>query len=387
VTRRLASIAAIALAACGSPGDGAPPAACASNGGAPAPAEACGSTDALWVASDYSSSAVGALALSGASTAAAGAVDLGADPVLATSRGRAFLVARDEDLVFELDPRRGTPLHRWSVHLPSPSGGSSDPQDVAVASDGSLWVPLYDVPRIVVLDPSGDVARTIDLSPYDGDGNPQASAIAIVDTPAGEKAFVALERLNDAQAFVSDQPSWMLRIDVPSATVEGHVQLAGRNPFGMFVDGGVLWLAEPGNFDDAGETDAGIERFDTATSTTALVARETDLGGSVAEVAVSSGCGAAIVADATHDVNATSLVTFDPATGSAIAPAPRSPLATPGFQLQGLLWSRGALLVGDRRRAGAGYPVHAFDAGVGCALRPRSDTVFLPLPPVGLRVP
>jgi hypothetical protein len=379
MTHRWALVAAIALAACGSPADAPAP--------APAPTGACGSTDALWAASDYSSSAVGALALTGSITAASGAVDLGSDPVLAASRGRAFFVARDEDLVFELDPRCGTPLRRWSVHQPSPSGGSSNPQDVAVASDGSLWVPLYNVPRIVVLDRAGDVSRTIDLSPYDGDGNPNASAIAIVDTPGGEKAFVALERLNDADAYKSEQPSWMLRVDVNSAAVEGHVQLGGRNPFGMFVDDGVLWLAEPGNFDDAAETDAGIERFDTTTSTTALLVRETDLGGSVAEVTVSSGCGAAIVAGPTHNVNPTSLVTFDPATGAVPTPAARSPLATPGFQLQGLVWSAGALLVGDRRRAGSGFPVHAFDGGGGCALQPRGDTIFLPLPAVGLRAP
>src|ERR1019366_7390721 len=145
---------------------------------------------------------------------------------------------------------------------------------------------------------------------------------------------------------------------------------------------GILWLAEPGNFDDATEPDAGVERFDTSTSTTTLVAHEADLGGSVAEVSVSGGCGVAIVADASS-VNATSLALFDPTHGGAVlAPASGSPLATAGFDLEGLAWSGGALLVGDRRRASSGYPVHVFDGA--CTPVERADTVFLPLPPIAV---
>jgi hypothetical protein len=322
------------------------------------------------------------MSLAGALTSTTG-VDLGADPALSVSRGRAFFVARDEDLVFELDPACGTPKSRFSVHQASHTG-PSDPQAVAVATDGSLWVPLYDVPTLLVLAPGGDVARTIDLSAYDGDGNPQASAIAIVDTPAGEKAFVALERLADNDGLKSEQPSWMLRIDVATGAVETHVQLAGRNPFGMYVDGNALWLAEPGNFDSADEPLAGVERFDTTTSTTALLFTEAKLGGSVAEVAVSGSCGVAIVADATVNVNATSLVVLDVATGTIVAAANRSPLATSGFDLQGLAWKGEALLVGDRLRASAGYPVHVFDVTSACAIAQRPDTLVLPLPPVAL---
>jgi len=362
-----------------------PALACGGGAASHAAASSCPASDALWAASDYSSSAAGALALAGTVTSTTGRVDLGADPALSVSRNRAFYVARDEDLVFELDPDCGSPTTRWNIHQAS-QAGTSDPQDVAVASDGSLWVPLYDVPSLVVLSQEGDVARTIDLSAYDGDGNPNASAIAIVDTPAGEKAFVTLERLDDQDGYKSEQPSWMLRVDVASGSVETNVVLAGRNPFGMDREGDVLWLAEPGNFDDAAEPLAGVERFDTSTSTTALVAHESDLGGSVAEVSVSGGCGAAVVADATTNVNATSLVTFDPQAGTAITPAASSPLATDGFDLEGLASVGGALLVGDRRRASAGYPVHVLDAAPPCSLTERPDAIFLPLPPVGVRV-
>lgn len=348
---------------------------------------ACGPTDALWVATDNSSSAVGAMSVSAIATSTAGRVDLGADPALAVSRGRAFFVARDLDAIFEIDPRCGAPLRRFSAHVAS-HPGSSDPYDVGVARDGSLWIPLYLAAKILVLAPGGSVAHLIDLSSYDTDGNPEAMGIAMVDTPDGEKAFVPIQRLNPYPK--SEQPSWMLRIDVATATVEAHVALAGRNPFAMSVDGsGALWLAEPGNFDDASEPLAGIERFDTSTSTTTLLSHEAALGGSVAEVAVSGSCGVAIVADPTA-ANVTSLVTFDAVTGSPLLTAAHGPLTTGGpgggFDLEGLAWLRGDLFVGDRRRATDGFPVHRL-AAAACALTAQPDAVFLPLPPVAVRAP
>jgi hypothetical protein len=352
---------------------------------APASCGDAGATfDGLWAASDYASSALGAFAMSGAISSSTG-VDLGADPALATSGGRAFYLARDQDLVFELDPACGSIKARSSVHDAS-HAGPSDPYDVGVASDGSLWVPLYDVPELLVLDPTGaTVTDRIDLSSYDGDGNPQASAVAIVDTPAGEKAFVALERLDDGHGLRSVEPSWMLRVDVKTRKAEATIPLAGRNPFAMRAEGSLLWLSEPGNFDDGAESAAGIERFDTSTSTTVLLTHEADLGGSVAEIAVRGACGVAIVAGPT-EANATSLVTFDPTSGAVITAAARSPLATSGFDLQGIDWVKGALLAGDRRRLSAGYPVHAFDADAGCVLHERAPlALYLPLPPVALR--
>jgi hypothetical protein len=315
---------------------------------------------------------------------------LGADPALAVSNGRAFYVARDEDAIFALDARCGTPTQQWNVHQ-TDHPGTSDPQDVGVASDGSLWIPLYDAPTLLVLSPSGAVLHALDLSSYDADGNPQAMGIAIVMTPAGEKAFVPLQRLND-QTFASEQPSWMLRVDIATAKIEATIVLAGRNPFQIREqsDAGVLWLADPGNFDASEEPFAGVERFETATSTTALVAHEADLGGSVAEIAIEGACGAAIVADATA-ANGTSVVTFDPASGAPIAPAARSPLSTAGvgggFDLEGSVWLDGALLVGDRRRAPNGYPVHSLRASATCDLALQPDVIFLPQPPVAVRAP
>jgi len=340
----------------------------------------CPNASALWAAADYGGSAgVGSISLTGQLTSVVGRVDLGGDPAMSLSAGRAFYVARDLDAVFELDGC-GTPKQRFSAHLGSHQG-TSDPYAVAVAHDGTIWIVLYLAAAVLVLDPDGSVARTIDLGAYDSDGNPEASDIVITDTPAGEKAFVTLDRLNPYPNSV--QPSWMLRIDVPSAKVDEKIVLAGRNPYSMTQDGTALWLAEPGNWDDAAEPDAGIERFDTSTSSTALVAPEARLGGSVEQVAVSGSCGVAIIGDSSP-VNATSLVTFDASTGAPIVTASRSPLVTAGFDLEGLSWIGEDLLVGDRRRAASGYPIHVFSGNAACTVMERTNPLFVPMQPVAV---
>ena len=358
---------------------------------APAGTTDCSGVELLVAASDYSSSIVCGAPRCELGRQTSG-VDLGSDPQLAVSGGRAFFLARDNGFVFELDPACGTPKAKYSVREEGRQG-SVNPHDVAVAPDGALFVVLYNVPRIAVL-VGGKVTTSIDLSgpEFDADGNPQADAIRIVNVGGVPKAFVTLERLDDTDKInilSSKQPSAMLRIDVATRKVEATIQLAGRNPFNTMAEqGGALFLAEPGNFDTAGEPLAGIERFDTATSTTRLLVTEQELGGSVAEVAVTDGCGAAIVGGPQKDVNPTSLVTFDPTSGKVLTSAQAAVLGpTPSYDLQGLAWRGTSLYVGDRRRGPNGYPVHVFEREPGtCILHEVPSRAFdLPLPPVALR--
>lgn len=337
-------------------------AACSSSDDAPATS---GSAELIVAASDYSSSKVCA-----APGACREGIDLGKDPMLATSNGRAFFVARDKDLVIELDPASAVPIVRTSVHLEGQQ--VANPHDVAAAKDGSLFVPLFNLARIAIVK-DGKVDGSIDLSSYDGDANPEADAIRIVEVGGVEKAFVTLERLTfEGNNLVSKQPSQMLRIDVTTRTVEATIELAGRNPFNpMSVADGALFLAEPGNFDAAKEDGAGIERFDVATSTTRLVVAEKDLEGSVAEVAVEGECGAAIVAGPERTVNPTSVITFHARdgkpSGSVIGP-------TAGYDLQGLAWRGNQLYVGDRRE----LLVRVLERdGASCAVRDTGRTIPL----------
>jgi hypothetical protein len=326
-------------------------------------------------ASDYSSSRVGA-APAGSDQFVTG-LDLGKDPALAWSAGRVFFLARDDDLVFELDPSCGTPIGRFSVHDLAPPTRPANPHDLAVGPDGTIFLALYDTGKIALVK-DGAITGAIDTSTFDGDGNPEAESVRVV----GGTAFVALERL-DAD-LKPTQPSMMLRVDVASRAALGTTQLVGRNPFGaMAEDGGMLWLAEPGDFDLGAEPDAGIERFDTQTLASSLVVREQDLGASVAEVAVTSDCGAAIVAGPEKNVNPTSLVSFDPRSGAITGRAVLGP--TPGYDLQGLAWRDGTLYVGDRRDVAGGFVVHVFEHGGGCVLRESARTITLPQRPVALR--
>lgn len=364
-------------------------AACASRPDAPSPATGCEGAEIVVAASDISSALI-----CGAPRCEAGprttGTDLGRDPALSSSNGRTFFLARENAVIFEVDPSCGVPVARHFLY-DAMHEGSSNPHDVAVAPDGSLFVALYDQARIAILK-DGKASGSVDLSTFDPDGNPQAESIRIVQVDGKPKAFVALERLDDNSApmrFASKLPSFMLRIDVATQAVEQTIELAGRNPFNPMVEyESALFLAEPRDFDSASESLAGIERFDTATSTTRLLVGEAAFGGSVVEVAVTNGCGVALAAGPAHGVNPTSLVTFDPTTGAALTTTSQPVYGpTEGFDLRGLAWKGQSLFVGDRRRGPSGYPIHVFERSAdSCVLHanPTRDLV-VPLPPVALR--
>jgi hypothetical protein len=358
----------------------------------------CTDVELLVAASDYSSSVVCGAPGCVSSTQSTGA-DLGKDPQLAATNGHAFFLARDFDLVFEVDPACGTPKKngRFSVHDLAPKDTATgevrpaNPHDAAIAPDGTVILPLYTAGRLAFVR-NGVIESSLDLSGYDGDGNPQADAIRIVDVAGQAKAFVTLERLDDRDGLRSKQVSQMLRVDVATRTPEATIDLAGRNPFNPMAErGGLLYLAEPGNFDSDTDELAGIERFDTTTSTSQLLTRERDVGGSVAEIAIGDACGAAIVAGPEKDINPTWLVTFDPVSGKVLGGAPSSPRPapilgpTPGYDLQGLAWRGNTLYVGDRRPGGSGYTVHVLEHAGDCNLAPTSRTIALPQRPVALR--
>lgn len=356
----------------------------------------CAGVELLVAASDYQSSVVCGAPGCELSPSTTG-VDLGSDPQLALSNGRAFFLARLQDYVFELDPLCATPIAKVSVHELGARNAQTgtimlaNPHDAAAAPDGSVFLPLYNVPRIAIVRDGKVDGPGIDLSSYDADGNPQAEAIRIVDVGGSSKAFVTLERLDDngsgAEYLQANQTSLMLRIDVATRSVEAAIELAGRNPFNVINEhDGIFYLAEPRSFDAADEDHAGIERFDTKTSETRILVTERALGASVSEVAVTEGCGVAIVAGPIRNVNPTSVVTFDPATGDVLQGIQSPLLSTAGYDLQGLAWRGDTLYVGDRRSASGGYPVHVFERTTGtCNLHDTGRTLLLPSPAVALR--
>jgi hypothetical protein len=375
-----AALLCLATPACsGSP---APPASCGADGGA--------SPVVLVATCDYDqSSEVGFLSADGCPRFYSGAGGvLGGDPALASSAGRLFWLARDTGDVLELDPRTAAVLHGpWTTN-DADAGGTSDPQDIAVDPVTSeLWIARFNVSTIEIKssDGSADLGH-IDLSGVAGvNRNPDMSSIRIVDG----KAYVALEMLDDKDQPTN--PSYLVRLDVASRTIDTALELKGRNPFGLMVEddsaaGTVLYLADPGSFALTNETDAGIERVDLASFTSELVVRESDIGASVDQVSVAGGCLTAIVAGP-DPANVTSLISVDLASGTIATPLSKGFLYTDaGFELAGMAWLGGGVnLVGDRTAVpGKGYPVHAIAASSGCALTETALSMYAPQGPVAL---
>jgi DNA-binding beta-propeller fold protein YncE len=314
---------------------------------------------------DYTASNIGVLPLDGTPPQLLSGNELGTDPALSTSQGRHFLIARDRDTIFEVDPC-GRAIAQYSARAVGETG-PTDPQDVAVAPDGSLWVARFDVPSALVI-PTQGTGTTIDLSAFGPNGNPRMTSVRII----GNKAFFALERLTlqSDGSFDSIEPSQIVVLDTTSRTVLTTVTLAGQNPLGLMVEeSGKFWLADSGNIADPPQPTQGVEVFDTQASTSKLLLSGTTLGGAVVEVSSNGACGAAIVANDTA-ANNTSLVSFS-VDGSNLAMT-LPPAA--GYDLRGLLWTTdGRLLLGDK----TGYAVHTFTPNATCALMEGPD---LPLP-------
>jgi hypothetical protein len=345
------------------------------------PAPTCtGGVIVLAEDTSYSSNAIGSIDLTtGVATMLSGGTTL-KDPVLATSGLHDYVISRKPpEVIYEIDHcgRAGTQYSALTQDEIT-AGLDANPQDVAVDDTGALWIARFGIPSVLITSP----LQTVDLSKFDSDGNPDMSSVKIV----GKNAFIALERLTVVgQSYVSQQTSQVVVLDTDTKQLVKTIDLAGHNPFGqMVVSAGKIWLAEPGNFNDATESAAGIETIDPLTMDHTLVIPETTLGASVVEVATNVSCGAAIVADSTAQ-NATSLVSFSvPQTGMATNLS-KPVLTTPGnFWLRGLLWTNEAtprLLVGDATNAGGTFYVHVFSADAQtCALTKVADWTMPSMP-------
>lgn len=301
---------------------------------------------------------------------------LGGDPAIAVSRGRVFVTIRDRSRIAEIDPDGPLLMEGRQFDIP-PTDLVTNPHDVAVASDGTLWVPRFNMPSLGIFRDDGTLVGDVDLSLYaDDDGIPEMeSAIAI-----GDKVYVALERLTWAGSrYVASQHSLVVGLDVTSRAVVETIPLEGRVPFGRLIpapyDENVFFVAVPGSFDEVDERD-GIERVDTKTGAARIVARETELGGSVSDIAIASEDEAyAIVALPTAS-NDTSLVRWNPKTGAREAIL----TTTPGeYRLWGLAISGDDVVMGDRDRANPRLRLFSRESGLERAVIPLEV-----LPPVAI---
>ena len=295
----------------------------------PAPARAA-ATRGFVLTTDYTSGTVSVVDLA-TRVVTCDVADVSPDPVGRWYQGSLYVVNRyGYDNVQVIAPAQGyATVRQFSV------GNGTNPQDIAFASRSKAYVSRLGSPDLLIVNPStGASLGTIGLAAWaDADGNPEAAHLAVV----GNLLFVALERLAN---FVPADTGLVVVVDMRADTVydvdpltagKQVVRLSGLNPstaFAAVPGGGAppelhLYIGCTGQW---GLLDGGIEDIVVPTQggaepwavrSAGFAITEVALGGDVVDVA---GYGPersyAIVADLSSN---TSLVSWDPATGTKLA--------------------------------------------------------------------
>jgi hypothetical protein len=256
---------------------------------------------------------------------------ISSDPVARCYGGLIYVVNRyGYDNIQVIDPAQGyVTVRQFSV------GNGTNPQDIAFASPSKAYVSRLGSADLLIVDPStGASLGVISLAAWaDADGNPEAAHLAVV----GDLLFVALGRLAN---FVPADTGLVVVVDMRADTVYDAdpltpgtqvVKLRGLNPGTDFA---VLPGADPlsdshlyiGCSGRWGAWDGGVEDVvvpapegpPAAIHSAGFAITEAALGGDVMSVIAEGGGGHpyAIVSDAASN---TSLVSWDPRTGSLLA--------------------------------------------------------------------
>lgn len=128
------------------------------------------------------------------------------------------------------------------------------------------------------------------------------------------KAYIGLHRFNDS--FSEIDSGYIVVVNSETDSVEKTITLSKKQPQGMYIHEGKLFVACTGTYESIG--DGGIVTVDLVTGNyLKVVVEESVLGGNVSDVLIiSESKGYAIVADAMY-VNF--LISFNPATGDVIS--------------------------------------------------------------------
>jgi hypothetical protein len=286
----------------------------------------------LVLLSSYTTSSLGRIDLDGCMTEVPD-IALGGDPVLTSSFDETLVISRDNQLVYEVDPKtllfKRTFVPYADVDLDKPFVTSclpegqelagTNPYDADLDAHGRLWVARWDRPSVAIIDANGDFFGAVDLSSYaDADGLPEVSMVRIV----GDRAYVALERIDRCAAFKPVSPGVIVVIDVATRDVVTDIQLGGANPFGRMVSaswdssGGTIAVALPGDIVALDDGDAAAI-VDLPSGKVTGFGRESELEGSVTEVVLAGPDEAYMIVSTATDplTNWTRVVRIDPQTG------------------------------------------------------------------------
>lgn len=284
---------------------------------------------------------------------------LSGNGILATAGQRIFFVDQQQGVLDPIDAKTlglaGDPIATFAV---GKDPGEPNPHGLDVDAAGQLWIARFGMASVAVVDPSGKLAATVDLSDLDPDGVPDMEAVHV----DGDRVHVALELLDfntDTTGLVLPRgPGLIVTIDRATHERTGMFTLAGRNPYGRFAPmdaaGSRFAIATPGRI-FATDAEDGIDVVDFAQGTATQLISEVELGGSATEVVVAGPTEAYAVVLGDVETSPTSLVRFDPSTHKRTQILDAAPLFLHG----GLAIDGGLILVGDHTLEGAG--ILAFD--------------------------
>lgn len=232
-----------------------------------------------------------------------------------------------------LDPANPyTPRQTITLPAMSPGGDAAvdavNPYDIAVLAPDRAYVVLYNLPRLLIVNPAtGALRGSVDLSMFAGaDGIPEAATINVT----GGRAWVTLQQLDRPGGYTAPARSTLVAVDTATDTladldaatagVQASVQLTFGNPgsTALSPDGRLLLVASVGNF--GSNTDGGIDMVDTTTGRVLRSLPASTLGGDPSSVVFVSATEAwaalsrpAAGADAGSEYL---LVSFNPTSGS-----------------------------------------------------------------------
>ena len=321
-------------------------------------------------------------------------IALGVDPVLSMSQERVFALVRDQNLTYEVDPTTLALTKKFVTYEDAELSPrmicdrlvkTINPWDAAVDANGRLWVARYDQPTVAIVEPDGSFSGTVDLSAYaDTDGLPEASAVHV----AGDRAYVAIERLDRCNGWQPAGPGVIVEIDVATRAVVKSIELGGTNPFGRLVpvpwdsSGNTVAVALTGDFFSIDDGDVAAI-VDLQSGTAKGFGRETELDGSVAEVVVAAPDEAYMIVANPDMTNATSLVRIDPQTGQIsgkLLDSRTSSNPGGGYCHRGLAVVGEHLLVGSKAPCETGVIVLERQSGQRLGLIPPAK-----LPPIAIQ--
>lgn len=301
----------------------------------------------------------------------------------ADGRERIFTLHADSGTIVERNREGSAVAPAIPVFEKEPS--RANPLDLALAPDGALWISRHGERSILVIAADGG-RSTIDLSAFaDDDGIPDMSALAIV----GDVAYVALRRLEKGFGTTKNT-STVVAIDVRTRAVTPLLELPAKDPGAEFLRRqNELWisciggpLTKDASGDPAPDRNAALVRIDLAARSAKVALSAAAANGFVTAFDIADeSLGYAIVAEFEGD-NPTSVVRFDPSTGTLLD---RSPWArTTDYRLWdlALLRDKQLLLVADRNEEAPGVRILSTTDGARLG---RIPTRLLPIELLVLR--